>query len=98
MKRTLQTWWKTRRRTTNCVIVASREQEHDETDSIRIATGYWQEVFAQKPTVEEDMEYFMQFMPRLEVDSSCPSQDDFENCLLRVRSSAPGPDGIDYSA
>ncbi len=45
-----------------------------------------------------DVDYIMQFLPHVEADTWCPTADDLAHILRKVHSSAPEPDGIDYSA
>jgi hypothetical protein len=56
------------------------------------------QVFSEKLTTEADMDYFIQFIPKIEIDDSCHSVDDLAFVLSRTRSAAPGPDGIAYAA
>ncbi len=59
-----------RRRTTNFVVVSSHDQQEENEDSIDVATRHWAGVFARKAAANLDLEYFLQFLPTVEADTS----------------------------
>jgi hypothetical protein len=65
----------------------------------QLLRDHWGTVFAGGPTVEEDIDRFIAHIPADMIpESPLPSLDDLRRVLEKKADSAPGPDGLRYSA